>query len=188
MNANTQTRAAPGAPSRLSPKLVLGVFLVLLAAAPLVLPEFYVTLLNYVGLSALVALGLVLLTGVGGLTSFGQAAFVGLGGYTTAWLTTSPELPGVFALIGGSPWPPWSAPPSPQSCTAGATLVWPGPTPRAADHFSPHGRTGGLGMSPWGVRQAEALTTLRGQRLSLMAAASPHPEALTTVRGQCPSA
>jgi branched-chain amino acid transport system permease protein len=28
---------------------VLGVFLVLLAAAPLVLPEFYVTLLNYVG-------------------------------------------------------------------------------------------------------------------------------------------
>ena len=57
MNANTQTRAAPGAPSRLSPKLVLGVFLVLLAAAPLVLPEFYVTLLNYVGLSALVALG-----------------------------------------------------------------------------------------------------------------------------------
>ena len=84
MNANTQTRSLPGGASRLSPRLVLGVFLALLAVAPLVLPEFYVTLLNYVGLSALVALGLVLLTGVGGLTSFGQAAFVGLGGYTTA--------------------------------------------------------------------------------------------------------
>jgi ABC-type branched-subunit amino acid transport system permease subunit len=33
------------------------------------LPEFYVTLLNYIGLYAMVAVGLVLLTGVGGLTS-----------------------------------------------------------------------------------------------------------------------
>lgn len=48
--------------------------------------------------------GLVLLTGVGGLTSFGQAAFVGLGAYTTAWLTTSSELPTWLAVVGGSPW------------------------------------------------------------------------------------
>jgi branched-chain amino acid transport system permease protein len=60
----------------------------LLVAAPLVLPEFYVTLLNYIGLSSIVALGLVLLTGVGGQTSFGQAAFVGIGAYTTALLAT----------------------------------------------------------------------------------------------------
>jgi branched-chain amino acid transport system permease protein len=60
----------------------------LLLAAPLVLPEFYVTLLNYIGLSSIVALGLVLLTGVGGQTSFGQAAFVGIGAYTTAVLAT----------------------------------------------------------------------------------------------------
>ena len=39
---------------------------------------------------ALVALGLVLLTGVGGMTSFGQAAFVGLGAYATAWFCTAP--------------------------------------------------------------------------------------------------
>ncbi len=64
-------------------------------AAPLLLPEFSVTLLNYIGLYAIVAVGLVLLTGVGGLTSFGQAAFVGLGAYTTAWLTT---------VHGVSPW------------------------------------------------------------------------------------
>ncbi len=73
-------------------KLVL---LALLLAAPMVLPAFYVTLLNYIGLYALVALGLVLMTGVGGITSFGQAAFVGLGAYTTAYLSTA---------FGLSPW------------------------------------------------------------------------------------
>ncbi|QDF99737.1 metal-dependent hydrolase [Azoarcus sp. DD4] len=88
----------------LSPRLVLGVFLALLAVAPLVLPPFYVTLLNYIGLYAMVALGLVLLTGVGGLTSFGQAAFVGLGAYTTALLCTATDLPAWLAWAGGSPW------------------------------------------------------------------------------------
>lgn len=58
-------------------------------------PEFWITQLNYIGLTSLVVLGLVLLTGVGGLTSFGQAAFVGLGAYTTAYLT---------ARLGWSPW------------------------------------------------------------------------------------
>ena len=62
------------------------------------------TLLNYIGLYAMVALGLVLLTGVGGLTSFGQAAFVGLGAYTTAALTTATDLPGWLAGAGASPW------------------------------------------------------------------------------------
>ena len=65
-------------------------------------PPFTITLLNYIGIYALVALGLVLLTGVGGLTSFGQAAFVGIGAYATAWLTTadgaSPWLGLLFAL------------------------------------------------------------------------------------------
>jgi hypothetical protein len=35
-------------------------------------PQFYVTLLNYIGLYSLVALGLLLLTGVAGQTSFGR--------------------------------------------------------------------------------------------------------------------
>lgn len=64
------------------------VLAVAMAAAPWVLPPFYVTLLNYIGISTLVALGLVLLTGVGGLTSFGQAAFMGVGAYATAVLCT----------------------------------------------------------------------------------------------------
>ncbi|MBN9428970.1 MAG: branched-chain amino acid ABC transporter ATP-binding protein/permease [Burkholderiales bacterium] len=88
----------------MSARGMLLAFLALVALAPWLLPEFQVTLLNYVGLYALVALGLVLLTGFGGLTSFGQAAFVGLGAYTTAVLTTVAPLPGWLAWAGGSPW------------------------------------------------------------------------------------
>src|SRR5262249_24619281 len=66
-----------------------------IAIAPAVLQSFSITLMNYIGVYALAALGLVLLTGCGGLTSFGQAAFVGIGAYATAWYT---------AVHGGSPW------------------------------------------------------------------------------------
>jgi ABC-type branched-subunit amino acid transport system ATPase component/ABC-type branched-subunit amino acid transport system permease subunit len=69
-------------------KAILGVAVVALGLAPLVVAPFTVTLLNYVGIGALVALGLVLLTGFAGLTSFGQASLVGIGAYATAWLTT----------------------------------------------------------------------------------------------------
>jgi branched-chain amino acid transport system permease protein len=65
-------------------------FVVLMLALPaLPVPEFWITQLNYVGLWSIVALGLVLLTGVSGLTSFGQAAFVGMGAYASAYLTTA---------------------------------------------------------------------------------------------------
>ena len=68
-----------------------------MAAIPFIpgVPPFWIVLLNNIGLAALVAMGLVLLTGVGGLTSFGQAAFCGFGAYTTAVLTTA---------YGFSPW------------------------------------------------------------------------------------
>jgi branched-chain amino acid transport system permease protein len=73
--------------------------LALVAAVPVVallpLPDFWIAQLNYIGLYALVSLGLVLLTGVAGLTSFGQAAFVGIGAYTTAYLALN---------LGLSPW------------------------------------------------------------------------------------
>ena len=59
------------------------------------LPDYWITLFNYIGISSLVAIGLVLLTGVGGMTSFGQAAFVGFGAYTTGALTVH---------FGISPW------------------------------------------------------------------------------------
>ena len=73
------------------------VFALAMATIPFIpgVPPFWIVLLDNIGLSALVAMGLVLLTGVGGLTSFGQAAFCGFGAYTTAVLTTA---------YGVSPW------------------------------------------------------------------------------------
>jgi branched-chain amino acid transport system permease protein len=59
------------------------------------LPPYWITLGNYVGISAIVAIGLVVLTGQAGITSFGQASFVGFGAYTSAILTTR---------FGVSPW------------------------------------------------------------------------------------
>jgi branched-chain amino acid transport system permease protein len=75
-------------------RIGVALFVALLVILPLVpaTPEFWITLLNYIGLSSLVVLGLVLLTGVGGLTSFGQAAFVGMGAYVTGYLTTAQGL------------------------------------------------------------------------------------------------
>lgn len=78
-------------------RLPILIFALIMAAIPFVpgMPPFWIVLLDNIGLAALVAMGLVLLTGVGGLTSFGQAAFVGFGAYTTAVLSTT---------YGMSPW------------------------------------------------------------------------------------
>ena len=88
----------------MNPRYLLLALVAVLGIAPLLLPPYYVTLLNYIGLYTLVVLGLVLLTGVGGMTSFGQAAFVGLGAYTSAYLTTTEQLPAWLAWAGSSPW------------------------------------------------------------------------------------
>ncbi len=104
-----------------------------LAIAPWALPEYYVTLLNYIGLSAIVALGLVLLTGVGGLTSFGQAAFVGLGAYTSGYLTT------VYAIS------PWLALPIGLAITLAVALLLGLLTLRLSGHYLP------LGTIAWGI-------------------------------------
>ena len=81
--------------AKLCPHPALAAFVAFLVVAPFALSEFYVTLMNYIGLATLVVLGLVLLTGVTGLMSFGQQAFVGISAYTTGVVTT---------LYGGSPW------------------------------------------------------------------------------------
>ncbi len=60
-----------------------------LPAAPLYLQPFTITLLNYIGVYAFIALGLVLLTGIGGMVSFGQASFMGIAAYATAWTSAS---------------------------------------------------------------------------------------------------
>ena len=109
----------------------------LAAAIPLVawlpLPDFWIIQLNYIGLYALVCLGLVLLTGVGGLTSFGQAAFVGIGAYTTAYLTLN---------TGMSPWlTVWIG----LAITAVSALILGAITLRMSGHYLP------LATIAWGL-------------------------------------
>lgn len=96
-------------------------------------PLFWVSLLNYIGLAALVTLGLVVLTGVGGMTSFGQAAFVGISAYTTAVLSVK---------YGISPW--LTLPVSILLTTLSAFLIGL-MTVRLSGHYLP------LGTIAWGI-------------------------------------
>ncbi len=115
-------------------RYVLIAFVLLVAALPLLpVPEFWITQANYIGLYSLVAIGLVLLTGVAGLTSFGQAAFVGMGAYTAAYLTLS---------FGVSPWLTiWVG----LAFTFAAALVLGWVTLRMSGHFLP------LATIAWGL-------------------------------------
>ncbi len=137
----------------MKPRHLLIGFIVLLALAPLVLPTFQITLLNYIGLYALVVLGLVLLTGVGGMTSFGQAAFVGLGSYTSAYLTTTEQLPAWLAWSAGSP---WIALLIGIALTAAVALILGALTLRLSGHYLP------LGTIAWGISLYYLFGTLDG--------------------------
>jgi branched-chain amino acid transport system permease protein len=109
-------------------------FIVGLALLPLLpVPEFWITQANYIGLYTLVAIGLVLLTGVTGLISFGQAAFVGLGAYTAAYLTLT---------YGVSPWlTVWAG----LAITFVAALILGWITLRMSGHYLP------LATIAWGL-------------------------------------
>lgn len=113
-------------------------FLALLFALPVLpgvlrVPEYWITLLNYIGLYSIVAIGLVLLTGIGGMTSFGQAAFVGIGAYATAYLTTAWG------------WSPWLGLIAGVVLTALIALLLGAVTMRLSGHFLP------LGTIAWGL-------------------------------------
>ena len=98
----------PAGKPLVTPRQLTLVLVVAMALAWGFLPEFTVSVLSNIGLYALVAAGLVMLTGVGGMTSFGQAAFVGVGSYATAWICTSPT---AAAWMGGFVGPallPWA--------------------------------------------------------------------------------
>jgi branched-chain amino acid transport system permease protein len=78
------------------------VFALIMLALPLLpVPDFWITQSNMVGLYAIVALGLVLLTGVAGLTSFGQAAFVGVGAYAAGYMVVTLNASPWLALLVG---------------------------------------------------------------------------------------
>src|SRR5579871_5104130 len=114
---------------------LLLLFALVMAAIPFVpgIPPFWIVLLDNIGLSALVAMGLVLLTGVGGLTSFGQAAFVGFGAYTTAVLTTA------YGLS------PWLTLPASLLVSGIAAVLLGLVTVRLSGHYLP------LGTLAWGL-------------------------------------
>lgn len=98
------TAPAPQAtnPPRITPRMILGGVLLLLALVlPMILPLFQVTLMTNIMIFSIVVIGLVLLTGIIGLTSFGQAAFMGVGAYTTALLTTQNHLSPWLTLPAG---------------------------------------------------------------------------------------
>jgi branched-chain amino acid transport system permease protein len=104
------------------PWLIAGALCLLLAQLPFV-PAFWIGLANTIGISAIVALGLVVLTGVGGMTSFGQASFMGFGAYTTAILTTH------FGLS------PWLTLPVSIAASLAAALVIGAVTLRLSGHY-----------------------------------------------------
>jgi ABC-type branched-subunit amino acid transport system ATPase component/ABC-type branched-subunit amino acid transport system permease subunit len=116
-------------------RLPIIVFALVMAAIPFIpgMPPFWIVLLDNIGLAALVAMGLVLLTGVGGLTSFGQAAFCGFGAYTTAVLTTA---------YGVSP---WLTLPASLLVSGIAAVVLGLVTVRLSGHYLP------LGTIAWGI-------------------------------------
>ena len=126
----------------MKPRYLILALVAVLALAPALLPPYYVTLLNYIGLYTLVVLGLVLLTGVGGMTSFGQAAFVGLGAYTSAYLTTVQDLPAWLAWASASPWLTLLVG---LALTAAVALVLGALTLKLSGHYLP------LGTIAWGL-------------------------------------
>jgi branched-chain amino acid transport system permease protein len=125
-------------------RIAVSVFLALLAAGPLYLPEFYISLVNYIGLYSLVTLGLVLLTGIAGLTSFGQAAFVGVGAYATAVASTAFEIS------------PWLGLPIGLVLTAAVALILGWLTLRLSGHYL------ALGTIAWGISLSYVFGNVEG--------------------------
>ncbi len=109
------------------------------------LPEFTITMLNYIGLYALVAVGLVMLTGVGGMTSFGQAAFVGLGAYASAWFCTAPAGAAFVGLAPDSALLPWIGLILGFALSASVAWILGSVTLRLSGHYLP------LGTIAWGL-------------------------------------
>ena len=77
---------------------LIGVALVL-AAAPLGLPTFMMTLLTEALILGLLAMSLDLMVGYTRLVSFGHAAAYGLGAYGCGWLLLNSDMPVVIAIF-----------------------------------------------------------------------------------------
>ncbi|MFG5410051.1 branched-chain amino acid ABC transporter ATP-binding protein/permease [Piscinibacter sakaiensis] len=125
-------------------RFLLAFVALLLVLPQLPVPEFWITQANYIGLYALVAIGLVLLTGIAGLTSFGQAAFVGLGAYTAAYLNLNHAVSPWLTVFAG------------LLLTTGVALILAWITLRMSGHYLP------LATIAWGLSLYYLLGNLEG--------------------------
>lgn len=80
---------------------VIGFAILFFAIVPLFLSDYYVTMLNLVGIAIVGALGLNILLGLTGQISIGHAAFMSVGAYTAANLATRFDLPFYITLPAG---------------------------------------------------------------------------------------
>ncbi len=74
-------------------------FLVLLFAMPLYLSNYWLGVVNLIGITLIAATGLNILIGYCGQLSIGHAGFMAVGAYTSAILTNRLELPFLVGLI-----------------------------------------------------------------------------------------
>ena len=118
---------------------------VLLALVWPFLPEFTTVVVSYIGLYAIVTVGLVMLTGVGGMTSFGQAAFVGIGAYASAWVCTSPMAEAVLGRLASPAIGPWLGLLLGLVLTAAVAWLLGAMTVRLSGHYLP------LATIAWGL-------------------------------------
>lgn len=79
-------------------KAWMGILLVLLVISPFFLSRYQLSIANEMGITAIGAIGLNLLTGYTGQISLGHGAFLAIGAYTTGLLTGKAELPFLFSL------------------------------------------------------------------------------------------
>jgi branched-chain amino acid transport system permease protein len=105
----------------------------LCAAAVPGVPGYWFTLADYAGIAAIVAVGLVVLTGMAGITSFGQATFMGFGAYATALLTVQ------------AGWSPWLTLPVSMAAAGVMSLLVGAVTLRLSGHYL------ALGTIAWSV-------------------------------------
>ncbi|WP_239478269.1 branched-chain amino acid ABC transporter ATP-binding protein/permease [Hydrogenophaga sp. YM1] len=102
----------------------------------------WLTTLSYIGIYALPALGLVLITGTAGMLSFGQAAFMGLGAYTTA------------LVVGHLDWSPWLGLLAGWALTAACAWILGAVTLPMSGHYLP------IATLAWGLALSIAFANL----------------------------
>jgi branched-chain amino acid transport system permease protein len=106
-------------------RLPWGVLLLVLVliVLPFVVSEYWLSLLCFIGINTIVAVGLVLLTGFTGQVSLGHAAFYGLGAYSSV------------ILAGTYSWNPWLAMIAAALLTGLVAYLIGGPTLRLSGHY-----------------------------------------------------